>query len=202
MGVLLIAFLVLMLYIIGYICFTVFLKKGKLKLFILAGYSVPIVLVIVAFISVFLTYNLPIKSTDLSGTNINGYQVHQKISDEFVQSDLYKSKYEVYTHDDICDLFHLHTDDSLQIMLYKGTGQVFSITAYPSESGYTNQVDDLILGKSTYGQVVEKYGSNYRNIYFSDTFHKVIIYEDSINKLRLVLCFVDSTIRCVVLESL
>ena len=181
-------------------------KNGKYKKPLLIGLAIPLLIIAIVYPSLLLLNALPVKSTDLSKTNIKGYQVHQKIEDEFIQPDFYISPYEVYEHDDICDFYNLHpNDNSLQIMIYKKgdrKGHVFSLTAYASEMGNINRLGDLEVGNSKFDQVVNKYGGNYRNVRFSTVYSKVIQYEDKINKISLRLCFINDQLECAILKSL
>jgi hypothetical protein len=168
--------------------------------------TLPGLLMILVYSSILFLNNFPIKSTDLSKVSINGYYVHQKISDDVIQSDFDKFKHRTYEYaQDTYILFFLQLDDTLQIKIYNNgnaKGKIFSIAAYASDAGYVNKIDDLEIGKSSFDQAVNRFGTNYRNVYFNEIYDKVIVYEDKTNKISLILSFTDNQLRAVRLHSL
>jgi hypothetical protein len=193
-------------YLVVYICFAVLLKRSKLKRTLLFSMTTPFLLVVLVYSSLLFINAVPIKSTDLSKININGYYGHQKIPDDVIQSDFKKMKHKAYEHaGHTYDLFFLHLDDTLQIKIYNGgedKGKIYSITAYASDAGYVNSIDNLEIGKSSFDQVVNKFGTNYRNVYYNEIYSKIIVYEDKGNKISLRLSFTDNQLRAVILQSL
>jgi hypothetical protein len=168
--------------------------------------TVPFILAILVYSLLLFINVIPIKSTDLLKVSINGYYIHQKISDNVIQSDFDKLKHRTYEYTrDTYDLFFLHSDDTLQIKIYdsgNAKGEILSIAAYDSDAGYVNKIDDLEIGKSSFDQVVNRFKTNYRNVYFNEIYDKVIVYEDKANKISLRLSFTDNQLRAVILHSL
>jgi hypothetical protein len=192
-------------YLFGYIGIAVFLKKSKLKKILLITVPMPILLAVLAYLFVSFLNVIPIRSTDLSDITINGYYVYQKMSDDEIQSNFKKLKYETYETDDPYDYLFPQTSDSMRIQIYNSgekKGEIVSIYAFATNVNNVNKVGDLELGKDGFEQVVNQLGTNYRNLYFIDGFSKIIIYEDKENRIGLNLYFSNDYLGSVRLTTL
>jgi hypothetical protein len=65
---------------------------------LLISLIVPVLLAVLVYSLLLFINVIPIKSTDLSKVSINGYFIHQKISDDMIQSDFDKLKHRTYEY--------------------------------------------------------------------------------------------------------
>ncbi|MCL2082344.1 MAG: hypothetical protein FWH04_03785 [Oscillospiraceae bacterium] len=172
------------------------MKKKKVLVGISLGllFSLPVALGVIAFPEI-----LPIKNTELKEVSVNGFfvgQILDKIPKDFVQID--------NTGD--LTTYEIEGTNLLHMILSDRDNKVTSIHSYYQDEKKESHllapsIDNLVVGKSSYNEVLDTYGNNYNKMLFSDAWEQVIIFKDSNAKLKLKCCFNGNILVCAFLEA-
>jgi hypothetical protein len=191
---------ILMLFsLVAGVCVFVFMKNRDRKV-IFGVVCVGVFCVLLLFVG-FMAWSgrLFIKSTNLEKTHVGGYAIEQKIEDT-------SQGFTVVDEADDTVMYEVDGTNLINLNLSKQSNEIVSLYAYRmSEKRYEGlivpSIDGLVVGTSTYNDVINVYGDGFTEPLFIDAWAHMIVFKDLKRNVTLKCCFDDNVLIAAFLES-
>ena len=161
---------------------------------------ITLITLIVLLIVIALFYTKKIKSTELGNISIYGYFINEEIDEKTIRDQYEK------THENRNSIIYTVMDTNLLRLALSKSNTIMTIYVYNDNNFddplmLTTPDGELVIGKSSFDEVVNVFGDNYSTYMFSDSVEKVIIYHDNNAKIRLKCNFNDDLLVSAILGS-